>query len=258
MATTAQRDQVIKAVGLFPVAFKSPEWNDVMHVKTATKFNLGYPTMLAGVFIALACLVALAMPVLAAHIAAGSIPFRFINGDAVIVVALLGTVEIAITSVLGLVSFGRLTAISAGEFDKRFRLAQGAAISRFVVALRRTVTLAVSALYVWVWLATLFAGSCFRRGAAMGHALRVGNGTRIRTIFTWWMRGVVMLYSRLRGVESLFTSLTNQCDWHQKILPTKDGRHVFTGWGRPAVGSRLFGTVHEAVPSPCGIIPQPG
>lgn len=258
MATTTQRNQVIKVIGFFPVPLECPEWDDVMHVKTASKFVLGNAAMLACVLIALTSLVSLPVPVLTTRVAASSIPIGFVYGNAVIEMALLRTVEMTIVSVLGLVSFGLLAAISASEFDVRFGPLARSIQPILIVALRGAKSLSALALYVWVLLATLFTGFCFWRGTAMGHALRVGDGASIGTVFPWHIRGTVSFCCRW-GYEKVFPAgFTNQSNGHQKILPTKDGRLVVASWGRPAVGSRLFGTVHEAVSSPCGIIPQQG
>ena len=54
-----------------------------------------------------------------------------------------------------------------------------------------------------------------------------------------------------RSVLKDFTAMTAMdCNRHNKIPPTRDVRQVLFGWGRLAVGSGLFGAVHEAAPIP--------
>lgn len=227
-----------------------------MNVQAATKLFFGHTAVAASVAVALACLIALPMPVGAAVVPILFSPFACILLYAVFVVALLGAVEIDIASILRLVSLGGLAAIGAGELDQGVGPTKGAVAAGGIIALWRTEPLTVSTLAVLVLFAAMGARSEFGRGAAMGHALRIGQGARIRTVFSRPI-GAISFCGRWVGAKAVSAGLTDKSNRHQKILPTKDVRLV-SQWGRPAVGSRLFGTVHEAVPSPCGIVPQRG
>jgi hypothetical protein len=214
--------------------------------------------MLAGIAISLASFISLSMPVLTTRITAGSIPFGFIEFYAVIVMALFGAIKLVIPPILGNVSFGRFPAIGTRELYVFIRSEARAVVTELEVAFRRAKAFAVFPFSVFVLFAALLACSYFRNSPSMGHAIRVGYGTSVRTIFTGAVFPIIKFYSGRGNKKSFSAGLAYQQDRHQKILPTKDVRLVILEWGRPAVGSWLFGTGSYSVPSPIGIIPQVG
>lgn len=229
-----------------------------MNVKATTELIFGDAAMLAGVFIALAGLVALPMPILAAILPVSIFPIASIGLYPMFIVTLRRAIQVFISSVLRWGACCHFATIGAIKTNWLNIAAVIRSKASGMVARLRAILFAVFTVNIFVFFAAMLALFDGWFCAAVCHSFRIGKSAIVRTVLSTGMLTTSIKNGRWGNGELFTASLTRQLDWHQKILPTKDGRLVVTGWGRPAVGSRLFETVHEAVSSPCGIIPQRG
>lgn len=257
MATATERNQVTKLIRFSPVASKRAKGNDVMDVKSVSKLSFGYATLLAGVVIALASLVALPMPIWATVLPVSALPVGLVLLNTVLVVAIGRAVEVFVSTILGSVPFGRFATVGAGKCNRPFWVATTSRGASGIVAFRRAESFAISMLAVIVLLAALLARPDFRGGAAMSHALGIFQSALVGAVLAWWMLATET--KQLRGIDpKLFAAgPAGNEKGHENILPTKDCR-LLSEWGRSTVGRRLFRAVHDAVLSPCGIVPRAG